>query len=181
MWILGVAFGRASAAWSPLAAGRRLGATPQPPWCRWGERCGIALGYAQAVWVAGTCRRGPRGRGSGWKYYGASGHARSMGPAAAQAHRNASGLAPWAMQPRAANGAGAWPCMRLLRSQARAKCPLGVLCWCFVCTALILSHTCSTPNRFDFLANHIYNVSVKQCATACGCALFWFIHIKVLG
>ena len=128
MWILGVAFGRASAAWSPLAAGRLLGATPQPPWCRWGERCGIELGYAQAVWVAGTCRRGPRGRGSGWKYFGASGHARSMGPAAAQAHRNASGLAPWAMQPRATNGAGAWPRMRLLRSQALAKCSSGVPC-----------------------------------------------------
>ena len=44
------------------------------------------------------------------------------GLTAAQAHLGASGLAPLALQPRATNGAGARPCMRLLRSQARAKC-----------------------------------------------------------
>ena len=79
MWILGVAFGRASAAWRPLAASRWLGAIPQPPWCRWGEGCGIAApGYAPAVWVAGTCRRG-RGSAGARKYGGPSGDARSVG------------------------------------------------------------------------------------------------------
>ena len=42
MWIFGVAIGRASAAWRPLAAGRWLEATPQPPWCRGGAGFGIA-------------------------------------------------------------------------------------------------------------------------------------------
>ena len=53
MWILGVAFGRASAARRPLAATRWLGATPQPPWCRWGEGCGIPAPGLRAGRVCG--------------------------------------------------------------------------------------------------------------------------------
>ena len=53
MWILGVAFGRASAAWRPLAASRWLGATPQPPWCRWGKGRGIAAPGLRAGCVGG--------------------------------------------------------------------------------------------------------------------------------
>jgi hypothetical protein len=56
MWIPGVDFGRASAAWRPLAAIRWIGATPQPPWCRWGEGCGIAAPVLRAARVGGRRR-----------------------------------------------------------------------------------------------------------------------------
>ena len=116
MWILRVAFGRDSAARRPLAAARWLGATPQLPWCRWGERCGMAApglragragGWHLQTWprvclaIPQAQRRRPF-------------HARRplrarVGLTAAQAHRGASGIAFYAPQPRAADGAGPGP------------------------------------------------------------------------
>ena len=132
MWILMVAFGRDSAARRPLAAGRWLGATPH----RWGARCGIAAPGLRACRVGGWhLQTRPRVclvilQAQRRRPFRARRPARARaGLTAAQARRGAIGIAFCAPQPSAANGAGPRPRMRLLRSQARAKCPLGVLCW----------------------------------------------------
>ena len=115
MWILGVAFGRASAARRPLAASRWIGATPQPPWCRWGEGCGIAAPGLRAGRVGGwhlqtwprVCRRpeilraqrDARSVGLGRSYSSAgppgNERARVLGPAATR-HELRRGPAPYA-------------------------------------------------------------------------------------
>jgi len=142
-----VAWGDPPAALVPLGRGvwhTRPRATRRP--CVWPALADVAAGLP-----APGNNVGPAATPVLWAWAGLT---------AAQARRGTSGLAFWGPQPRATNCAGARPRMRRLRSQARAKCPSGVLCRCFICTELLLSHTCSARNRLDFLADHIDAVSV---------------------
>ena len=96
------------------------------------------LGYARAVWVAGTCACG-RGRGSARQYPWRRSHA-----------------------PRMVPGPGPVCGCCVPRPAPSAHREFYAYAGDLICTELSLSHTCtgSALNRLGFLANRIYNASV---------------------